>query len=208
MDLSIALCFVFYVWFTCCLLLLFLPFAIYGLEFFAILPLTSRWSCYDSLPVEPNFPHLLRLEQKDFQDSALHHMKRLGIKALEHCFSLRVGKVKTRFLITLRTFSLLKNAKAVVDKTSATRVWTKAMAPGTHKALLPRPGASTMLSQGKALCKCLGCDWTCCFLHGTPFWVGTTVDKLEPTKAWQIFCQKWTEGAYHFKENDDSVRFQ
>lgn len=206
MDLSISLCFVFYVWFTCCLLLLFLAFAIYELEFFAILPLTSRWSCYDPVPVEPNFPHLLRLEQKDFQDSALHHMKRLGIKTLGRCFSQRVGKVKTRFLITLSTFSLLKFAKAVVDKTAATIVQTKAVDP--QKALLPRPGGSTMLSQGKALCKCLGCDWTYCFLRGTPFWVGTTIDKLEPTQAWQIFCQKWTEGAYHFKENDDSVRFQ
>lgn len=133
MDLSISLCFVFYVWFTCCLLLLFLAFAIYELEFFAILPLTSRWSCYDPVPVEPNFPHLLRLEQKDFQDSALHHMKRLGIKALGRCFSQRVGKVKTRFLITLSTFSRLKFAKAVVDKTAATIVRTKAMDPGTHK---------------------------------------------------------------------------
>lgn len=49
-------------------------------------------------------------------------MEKAGIKALGHCFSQRVGKVKTRFLITLRTFSLLKFAKAVVDKTAATTV--------------------------------------------------------------------------------------
>ena len=44
-------------------------------------------------------------------------MERLGINTLGDCF--RVGKVKARFLIILRTFSLLIFAKAIVDETAA-----------------------------------------------------------------------------------------